>query len=903
MKRSLMFFLMFLYFFSFSFTSFSQIGWGFGQNDFGQIGNGSTAQKVNTPVSILNLSDIKQVSAGSYHSCALKIDGTVWCWGKNSAGQLGIGNLDPSSSVPVNTLIVDNILQISSGGFFNIALRNDDTVWFWGSYGEDALITNLPIEFINSGMGITKITAGGQHSLFIKSDGTVFAVGKNSFGQLGLGTNTPEDNGTVINLTGVVDIAAGWSHSLALKNDGTVWAWGRNNYGQLGTGNTNDSNIPVKVNNLSGIVKIACGGFHSLALKNDGTIWAWGSNQMGQVGAGYINDQITSPTKVVNSNFVKEIAAGPGSYHSAATTEDGTLWSWGSNVSGQLGNGDNNYKNSATPQKVANQNIFVEGFGIGSYHTIEFGFHLLSISPETLPMATVGTAFSQNLTLTGAVAPTSFTVSSGSLPAGISLNSSGLLSGTPIIPGVYNFTVTATDSDNGKGKRDYVLIVTNSGCSSIGISPANLPSGFQGESYKQTLSASGGTSPYQFSISQGSLPNGLTLSSAGEISGTPTQSAISTFTVTVTDANPCYGGMQYTLTINPPCPTIYISSTLLPDGKVGEPYFETLTSNGGAFPYTYTVSSGSLPPGITLTAIGELTGTPTAGGQYNFTVQLTDANGCKGSSECSIFIIEPCPDLLFNPSTLPNGTVNMPYTKTLTVQGGTAPYTFKIESGSFPTGLTLSSDGIISGTPIVYGTYYILLSVRDSKGCFSSQTFSITIDCPIMTFLPETLQRGYSGVPYIETISISGSAPPYTFYVSGDLPQGLDLASNGILSGTPIKSGVYNFSVLVYDKWGCLSEKNYSLEVIDKPIIYNVFTATNPLRLIVKGAAFKNSINDPPTILINGQPAPITKYKNAVKIIARGGEALKSLLPKGGVVEIRVKNPDGTISDPYYYTP
>jgi len=227
----------------------------------------------------------------------------------------------------------------AAGGNHSLTLKIDGTVWAWGvnSVGQlgngTTTSSNTPVQV--SGLTVVAaIAAGGNHSLALKNDGTVWTWGHNVFGQLGNGTTT-SSNTPVQVLTGAKAIAAGYNHSLALKDDGTVWAWGYNLYGQLGDGTTTTNSItPVQVLNITGAKAIAAGGNHSLALKDDGTVWAWGYNLYGQLGDG-LNSNRTTPVQVLTG--ANAIAAGFS--HSLALKDDGTVWAWGANNTGQLGDG------------------------------------------------------------------------------------------------------------------------------------------------------------------------------------------------------------------------------------------------------------------------------------------------------------------------------------------------------------------------------------------------------------------------------------------------------------------------------------------------------------------------------------------------------------------------------------
>jgi alpha-tubulin suppressor-like RCC1 family protein len=304
----------------------------------------STTSTVSFTVSSTVL--ITAVAAGGSHSHARKSDGTVWSWGLNDSGQLGDGGTTNRSLVQVSGLT--GATATAAGYLHTLALKNDGTVWAWGANGSGQLgngtttSSSTPVQ-VSGLTGVTAISAGYTYSLALKSDGTVWAWGENGNGQLGDGnpiaysTNYSTAPIQVVGLTGVTAIAGGYLHSLALKGDGTVWAWG---HSPLGNGGV-DSSTPVQASVLTGITAIATGGGagsgdYSLALKGDGTLWAWGSNWTGQLGDGSITDR---PTAVQVSGLTGVSAIVAGDRHSLALKSDGTVWAWGSNNSGRLGDG------------------------------------------------------------------------------------------------------------------------------------------------------------------------------------------------------------------------------------------------------------------------------------------------------------------------------------------------------------------------------------------------------------------------------------------------------------------------------------------------------------------------------------------------------------------------------------
>jgi len=257
----------------------------------------------------------------------------------------------------------------------------------------------------------------------------------------------------------------------------------------------------------------------------------------------------------------------------------------------------------------------------------------ISLSPATLPAGMVGSAYNQIVTASGSSAlPYTYSVSSGALPGGLLLGSgSGAITGVPTTPGTFIFTITATDTNGCFGSQVYTIQIAAIGCPPILLSPSTLPSGLLGSPYNQVVTASGGTSPYTYSVSSGSLPTGLLLDGGtGAITGIPIVAGIFNFTITAIDSLGCPGSLPYTISIAA-CPIITLSPPTLPEPEVGVPYSEFVSASGGAPPYTYAVTSGALPAGLLLdSSTGEIFGIATTEEMANFIITATDTNGCTG---------------------------------------------------------------------------------------------------------------------------------------------------------------------------------------------------------------------------------------------------------------------------------
>jgi alpha-tubulin suppressor-like RCC1 family protein len=331
----------------------SQIGippelWIWGRGDFGQLGNNATTNR-STPVTTFSGgTNWKQVSAGINHIAAIKTDGTLWTWGNGYFGQLGT-NDTTNRSTPVTTFTGGtNWKQVSSGGVHTAAIKTDGTLWTWGNgdfgqlgtggYNDDI---STPVTTFAGGTNWKQVSGGYYHTAAIKTDGTLWVWGNGSYGLLG--TNDTTDVSTPVTTfaggTNWKQVSGGIQDTAAIKTDGTLWTWGRGDFGQLGTNDTTNRFTPVTTFAGGTNWKQVSGGFfHCAAIKTDGTLWTWGVGLYGElgVGGGIIEIKSTPVTTFAGGTNWKQVSCGV--YYTAAIKTDGTLWTWGRGNDGQLGN-------------------------------------------------------------------------------------------------------------------------------------------------------------------------------------------------------------------------------------------------------------------------------------------------------------------------------------------------------------------------------------------------------------------------------------------------------------------------------------------------------------------------------------------------------------------------------------
>jgi alpha-tubulin suppressor-like RCC1 family protein len=329
--------------------------WATGDNEYGQLGLPASTVNSASWVQVGTATNWVQVAAGYYHSLGLRADGTLWAWGNNTAGQLGSTTNNGTDAPTAPAQIAGTYTQVAAGQYHSLGLRADGTLWAWGDntfgqLGNSVISDTNPVPGQVAGTYV-QVAAGHNHSLGLRADGSLWAWGNNAFGQLATTANqgTQSPTPTPLQVPGTYSqVDAGAYHNLGLRADGSLWAWGSNNSGQLGNSAPN-ATTPTQVG-TDLYTQLAAGNGFSLGLRADGSLWAWGSNNSGQLGSAANSGTSranSTPTRVAGT--YAQVAAGHS--HSLALRADGSLLAWGFNGNGELGNSINigTYTPNPTP--------------------------------------------------------------------------------------------------------------------------------------------------------------------------------------------------------------------------------------------------------------------------------------------------------------------------------------------------------------------------------------------------------------------------------------------------------------------------------------------------------------------------------------------------------------------------
>ena len=612
------------------------------------------------------------VAAGDNHSFAVTTNGTLWDWGYNASGQLGTTN---PSTIPGQVTTPSAVLAVAGGTWHSLMLDTSGNLWATGANGSGQLGTDYPNQHatpVQVMSSVTAIAAGPNFSLAVTSNGNVYAWGDNHHGQLG--TDYPNQHATPVQVSGLVNVvavAAGQYHSLAMTSNGSVYAWGDNTYGQLGDGTTTQRTAPVLVqatgtisgNNLTGVKAIAAGYWHSMALKTDGTIWGWGYNGYGQLGDGTTAAQRLNPAQATGLTGYLAIASESGAQHSLAVGPDGTVWAWGYDYYGQLGNGGADANAHPTPTQVSGLEGVV-GVGAGAGHS--------------LAVTNDGSVWSWGYNGYGQLGDG--TTSPRTVPVRVSQSSFNWQVGTPYF-----------DQSTGTYTRNLSVKVT---CDTPGATINYTTNGNNPTTGDQTV-ASGGT----VSVNQG-----LTLKAFAWKNLMATSAvATATYTMSISSVTATPGSGSY---YAPPPQGVSLATAPLAQGA--SIYYTTngMTPSNSSTPYTGPIQ---ITGTMTLAAIAYETGWTTSGAffiLYSFQVATPTFIPAGGSftspQTVTVSSISPGATIRYttdgseptleSPTVGPAGTVTISGTATLKAKGW--------ENGWTPSATGITDFMMVSGTAV-----------------------------------------------------------------------------------------------------------------------------------------------------------------------------------------------------------
>ncbi len=740
-------------------------------------GMNASGQAAEVPTNLLQGAD--SFDAGSYHTVAAK-GGRAWAWGDNTYGQ---------RTVPVAAY--GDVSHVAGGETFSLALKSDGTVLAWGGGNS---MTNIPAAATGH---VAKIAAGNLHALALTEAGGVVAWGSNASGQ----TNVPPELSS-----NVTAIAGGKHFSMALK-EGAVHVFG------IEAGQPEEHGIravPAEASN--DVAAISAGDYHALALKTDGTVVTWGFYAT--------NDMPAEAT-----NGVAAIAAGY--CFSMVVRTNGDLILWGQTINGQVP--IPNYASNGVTQIAA-------GFG-----------HCLAVCPvlpprfvsTNLPYGYVSNAYSGSVT---AWADPACTYREAGSWGWLNLSAGGEISGMPAAEGSYTVRAVASNEYGSVTSELTVVVFDAPQQLPVFVTTNPLPGGTVGAPYELQIVASNEPS-FTWQNAGGGLPPGLTLATNGWLSGTPSGTYNAFFRVLASNEAGVVTN-NYNLTItNPPAP-VFVTEAL-PYGIVGQAYSNRLDISH--YPTSVVVFSGSLPSGLGLTLTGWITGMPVQVESPEVTVRAANASGATNRT----YTLEVFSAPVFETgSPLPPGAVGEPYSVQITAEYADR---YSQAGGTLPPGLTLGTNGLVSGTPTTAGLYSFTVQATNDYG-WSNRVYDLDVGTLPAFTTPSPLPPGTNDEPYAVWIEAT-DADSFSI-TGGTLPPGLTLATNGLLSGTPGVAGPYSFTVQATNVYG-FSEQGYDLSIagLIPPRILSVRATNGSIRLEWTNYNPSGSIDVLRSTNLTGEPA------------------------------------------------
>jgi hypothetical protein len=516
---------------------------------------------------------------------------------------------------------------------------------------------------------------------------------------------------------------------------------------------------------------------------------------------------------------------------------------------------------SGTPTAPGTANLTAQvkdssGTTAGKALTLTIAAPPIVITTQALAAAEQGAPYSQTLAATGGFGALTWSISGGALPAGLNLDASGRVSGTPS-GATATFAAQVTDALGTTASKSFTLVVAPGPSFT---SQPTLATGVLGTAYDAAPAIGGGQTPYTFSVAGGQLPPGLALNGSGHITGTPSQTGSFSFTLQARDA--AGAQVQATFTISIVATLTLTTPPVLPGASLGVAYQTAVAAAGGTPPYTFSATAGSLPGGLTFHSDGRIDGTPTAAGSFQFTVAATDASGASANKQFSLSVAGSL--TITTAPTLTPAVLGASYSASLAANGGTPPYTWSITTGAVPPGITFAA-GTLTGTPSTAGTFTFTAAVKESAGVTADKAFSLTVAPGVTMTTPATLPDAMAGTPYSFTLAAAGGQGPYSWQVSaGSLPDGLSLnGASGTISGTPGTPGTFNFTVVVTDATGLTASRVVTL-VTGLPTFPALTVASVPTTL----AALQQPAVD--LTAAAPYPVPVTGRLNLAFVPANG---------------------------------
>lgn len=510
--------------------------------------------------------------------------------------------------------------------------------------------------------------------------------------------------------------------------------------------------------------------------------------------------------------------------------------------------------------------------------------------PTPVPTALVGVPYSVQIAFSGGVQP--YSITSHTSSNGLTTSSGGLLSGTPLSAAPSGFRLDECGRDGNGSVACSTLIIPI--VQPLSIASTSLSNGTVGVAYSASVTAQQGTPPYVWSVSGGALPAGLLLNAGtGAISGMPTGTGTSSFTVRVTDSgSPQQSAAQaFTVTIDS---GLTITTSSLPSGTVGVPYFATVSTQQGKLPYAWALSIGALPAGLNLDLTsGAITGTPTVDGTASFTLKVTDSSS-PPQATAQALTITVAQGLTITTTSLANGTVGVPYNVALSAQQGTPPYTWSLSSGALPAGLILSSYGLISGTPSSTGTLTFTVQVTDNTAASTTQVLTLAIDpaLSISLLTPSTITAGGAG--FTLTVNGGGFGTGAVVQWNGSPLQTTFVNSEQLMAQVPatyvLTPGSVAITILMPDQ----SVQGSATFEITRMVLPDVsMTGLEPTAIPTQPISVGLALSGPAPEDLNGTltlsfrpnaAALPEQYRDPATLFATGGSTLNFTVAKGSAV-------------------